>query len=223
MKTGLFGALAVTMIASLMTTGCDGTENEGSSDEEVIIDSNMTLEEALEGLNPECPPAVRARQVLLEVAYYSFDGKQHRGQLVLDERLSDDLRQVFDTILDEKFPVQSVIPVSEFGWDDETSMQANNTSSFNYRFIAGSTTLSEHAKGWAIDVNPKINPYISSDGTNVQPAGATYDPDKPGTLTGDHPVVLKFKELGWGWGGDWHDQNPASPWDYQHFDKDPTL
>ena len=45
-------------------------------------------------------------------------------------------------------------------------MQDNNSSSFNYRSIAGGAArslLSLHAYGLAIDINPLQNPYIKLD------------------------------------------------------------
>jgi hypothetical protein len=35
---------------------------------------------------------------------------------------------------------------------------------------------------------------------------------RPGMITPDGPVVAAFREIGWGWGGDW-----ASLKDFQHF------
>ena len=39
-------------------------------------------------------------------------------------------------------------------------MAADNTSAFNFRVVAGSGTLSQHAFGRAIDINPVENPWI---------------------------------------------------------------
>jgi hypothetical protein len=115
-------------------------------------------------------------------------------------------------------PVASVIPISDpvfFAngrWSDHLSMAANNTSSFNYRVVAGTSTLSAHATGRAIDINPAFNPYIR--GADTEPPGAVYDPTRPGTLTATHPVTRRFLELGWTWGGDF-----VALKDYQHFEK----
>lgn len=181
-----------------------------------IIDSSVTLDNAL---RKYAPPEFKKRQVIIDVLYYSFDGKIHRGQLVIDGRLVRDIREVFQVILETKFPIGSVIPIShdrfnEAGeWNaDDQSMKSNNTSAFNYRCATGSKKLSKHAYGFAIDINPIQNPYIK-DGV-VLPAGAVYDPSLPGTLTPDSPIVKKFLSLGWTWGGNW-----KSLKDYQHFEK----
>lgn len=181
-----------------------------------IIDSNMTFEEAI---RKGCPPEIKKNLRLIEVSYYSFDGKIHKGQLVADRRLARDIRKVFKIALKEKFPIASVIPISHERFfkdgkynDDNLSMLANNTSAFNYRVITGGTTLSNHAYGFAVDINPAQNPYIKNG--VVLPAGAVYDISEPGTLTPDCAVVRMFLRLGWKWGGNWKTLK-----DYQHFEK----
>jgi hypothetical protein len=190
----------------------------GSSLQNPIVDSDMSLPEALK---KESPPEFKKRQRLVEVFYYSFDGKIHKGQLVIDERLVEDIREVFRIILETRFPVTSVIPIShdrffkDGKWnEDDLSMLANNTSAFNYRTVTGGKSLSRHAYGYAIDINPAQNPYIK--GKIVLPPGAIYDPCKPGTLSSASPVVKTFLRLGWIWGGNWETLK-----DYQHFEKVP--
>lgn len=182
-----------------------------------IEDSTMTFEEAMQGVTSECPASTIEKQTLVEVFYYSFDGRIHRGQIVIDQRLANDIREVFQLAFEIKFPITSVIPLSheQFGWSDDRSMNENNTSGFNYRPIARQTNLSSHSFGFAIDINPRLNPYCQTGG-RVSPKGSFYNPICPGTLTADHPIVKKFQELGWEWGGQW--KNP----DYQHFQKVPN-
>ena len=183
-----------------------------------IIDSRMTSKEAFDGLDAKCPAEIRKRQRLITVKYYSMDKQIHQGQLVIDAELVSDIRQVFALALKERFPIYSVIPISdprfrkENHWDDELSMEANNTSAFNYREITGGGRLSNHAYGRAIDINTLLNPYIK--GNLILPHGATYDPQVAGTFTAGSPMVREFERLGWTWGGTW-----KSPTDYQHFEK----
>ncbi|HNW39767.1 MAG TPA: M15 family metallopeptidase [Candidatus Omnitrophota bacterium] len=182
-----------------------------------IIDSNVTLSEALKKY---APPELKEKQELVEVLYYSFDGRIHQGQLVIDKRLTEDIRQVFRVARENKFPIASVIPISSDRFlkngkwnEDDQSMFANNTSAFNYRTVTGGKSLSKHAYGFAIDINPVQNPYIK--GKIVLPPNAAYDIRESGTLSYDSPVVKCFINLGWTWGGNW-----KSLKDYQHFEKD---
>jgi hypothetical protein len=91
-------------------------------------------------------------------------------------------------------------------------MKNNNTSAFNYRFITGSRVISNHASGLAIDLNPKLNPYIKNG--VILPEDCVYDTTKAGTITAGSNLVKEFKQRGWQWGGDWKNLK-----DYQHFEK----
>jgi peptidoglycan L-alanyl-D-glutamate endopeptidase CwlK len=183
-----------------------------------IIDSSMSELEAFEGIDPKCPREVRERQRLIEVRYFGFDRKVHKGQLVLDADVVQDVTQIFEIALKIEFPIHSVIPVShpkfrkDNRWDDDLSMNANNSSAFNFRMKTGGSTPSNHAFGRAIDINPMQNPYIKGD--LILPEGAVYKPKSTGTLEADHPIVKAFIDRGWEWGGDW-----TSLKDYQHFEK----
>lgn len=186
---------------------------KGRREKEIVIDSSMTFEEAMEGVSPDCPREIFEKQRLMNVSYLGYDGKPHIGQIVMDERHEEDLQRVFELSKEVGFPIFSAIPISKFNWDDDTSLLANNTAGFNYReMVGGSGKISNHALGWAIDFNPVQNPYIK--GEVVLPPEGTYNPEVAGTFTENHPLVLRFKELGWTWGGEW-----SSLKDYQHFEK----
>lgn len=183
-----------------------------------IIDSKMSKKEVFDGLDPKCPEDIRKRQKIVKLKYYSFDGKYHQGQLVIDKDLVKDIKKVFKLALEIKFPIQTMIPVSHPNfrkngrWDDDLSMIANNTSGFNYREKTGGGSLSNHAYGRAIDINTVQNPYVK--GTLILPPNGSYQPTVAGTITADHPITKKFIELGWDWGGTW-----TRLQDYQHFEK----
>jgi peptidoglycan L-alanyl-D-glutamate endopeptidase CwlK len=177
----------------------------------IIIDSDMTFQEAIEGTN--APQEVIDELVLIDVEYYSFDGKLHKGQLVMHKDTEQDITEIFEMIKEKKFPVNKCIPIVEYNWSDNASMDANNSSGFNYRFIAGTKRLSNHSFGRAVDINPFQNPVIYNDG-KISPDGATFDISKPGTFSASHFIVEEFRKRGWRWGGDW-----TSLKDNHHFDK----
>jgi peptidoglycan L-alanyl-D-glutamate endopeptidase CwlK len=179
---------------------------------DIINDSAMTLDQILK-LKQEmpAPEEVLDKQRLVEVQYFSFDNKLHRGQIVVDLDLVDDVNDAFELIKNTRFPIESVIPMgSKLMTDDEKSVAANNSSGFSYRNIAKTDRLSNHSFGRAIDINPWLNPYIRSDYYH----GGDYDPTAPGTITKDCELVKFLKKRGWEWGGDWTDRK-----DYQHFQK----
>ena len=182
---------------------------------EIIVDSMLDKEAALRQ-NPHilCPEDIIKCQELIEVIYYSFDDKIHQGQIVIHEELVEDIRKIFNVILEQKFPIRSAIPLADprFHWDDDLAMQEDNSSGFNYRRIALTTRLSQHAYGRAIDINPRRNPYITKD--FFKPRDGVYNVKAPGTLTRDGIIVATFKAMGWAWGGEWKDRK-----DYQHSEK----
>lgn len=176
----------------------------------MIVDAHYTFEEALKGT--KAPKGIIQHLTLLDVEYYGFDGFLHRGQIMVNKDLSKDMEQIFMFIKNNKFPITKVIPMVKYNWDDDQSMDDNNTSSFNFRPMTGSKKLSLHAYGLAVDINPVQNPYIKD--AIVQPKGASYQPLQKGTITNSSPLTLLFKKLGWSWGGDWNTLK-----DYQHFEK----
>jgi len=171
----------------------------------------MSFSEAIAGTT--APEKVIKSLNLLEVGYYSFDGKLHLGQLVAHQQLAGELVEIFAAIRDIRFPVARVIPIARYGWSDLTSMADNNTSCFNYRFIAGTTRLSRHASGMAIDINPRQNPVIYEDGTFLPPE-AVYSPRAGGAFSPSSPILKEFMSRGWKWGGEF-----TSIKDYHHFEK----
>jgi len=177
-----------------------------------IIDSALTLEEALRGAT-NVPKEIRDTLTLLDIEYVSFDGMLHQGQLVVHQEIARELKEIFEALRDLKFPIMKAVPIVEYNWLDEPSMADNNTSAFNYRLVYATNELSNHSYGLAVDINPAINPYMAIDGT-IFPSGAVYDPTKPGTLLIGDRVVELFESKGWEWGGKWKGKK-----DWQHFQK----
>jgi peptidoglycan LD-endopeptidase CwlK len=178
---------------------------------EIIVDSAMSFGEAIEGTI--APEEIIDRLAFIDVFYYSFDGKKHQGQIVVNDELEDDVCAIFALIERLKFPVGRVIPIVEYQWDDYKSMSDNNSSGFNFRVIEGTTKLSMHSMGRAVDINPMQNPVIYPDG-EIAPPDAVYKPGERGAVSAKHPIVREFLKRGWHWGG-----NFEQPKDYHHFEK----
>jgi peptidoglycan L-alanyl-D-glutamate endopeptidase CwlK len=176
-----------------------------------VAESTIDFAQAVAGT--AAPREVLESLCLIEVDYLGFDGFRRRGQLVVHRELAAEIGEVFALMQVLKFPVAGVVPIVRYGWSDEASMAADNSSAFNYRTIAGTDRLSSHALGRAVDINPRENPAVYPDG-RIAPAGAVYRPAEPGTFTGDHPVVCTFLKRGWLWGGNFDHMR-----DYHHFEK----
>lgn len=177
---------------------------------QVIVDCNYTFEEATEGT--KAPEEIIQQLKLITVQYYSTDKKVHQGQVLTNIKIAGKIDSIFRFMLDEKFPIAHAIPIVKYNWNDDLSMQANNTYSFCYR----DQSFSKHARGMAIDINPYFNPVRWKKGHEDRinkPLGAHYDPSIPGTFYSLHPVVVEFKRLGFHWGHDFKAKN-----DDHHFD-----
>ncbi|WP_044520533.1 M15 family metallopeptidase [Mycolicibacterium septicum] len=165
---------------------------------------------------PGCPvPPIELRRITL--SYFGFDGRSHRGELVVHRDAVNDVIAIFAELYSVRFPIEKIRTVDNYPRaEDELSMQDNNTSAFNCRPLP-SGAWSLHAYGRAVDINPLINPYISASG-DLQPATARAYLDRARTDQGmirDGDVVVRtFAAHGWKWGGHWHD-----PVDYQHFER----
>ncbi len=185
-------------------------DKQNPSEDQIIVDCNYTFHEAISGI--VIPKSILKQITLVDVEYYSFDGKLHKGQVVINKAVKKDIQEIFQIIKKNKFPIAKVIPIVRYNWSDKASMEDNNTSSFNYRKVDGQKILSPHSFGLAIDINPMQNPHIKSGKFN--PPKAKYDPKANGTILKDSKLVLEFQKRGWQWGGFWQTSK-----DYQHFEK----
>ena len=100
---------------------------------------------------------------------------------------------------------------------DVASMSDDNTSGFNYRMVAGTSSISMHGYGRAIDVNPFENPWC--------PGGRLYPNQKESAsyanranvrdhmIYADSKITKIFKKHGFRWLGE------TGTRDYQHFEK----
>jgi hypothetical protein len=162
---------------------------------------------------PGCPVSLRDLR-LLTVSYLGFDGRLHTGRLVAHREVARQLVGVFRRLYAARFPIRRMVPVDAYGGSDFRSIEADNTSAFNCRFVDGTTRWSEHAYGRAIDVNPIENPYVSG-GTTSHGASRPYldrSRTRPGMAVEGGALVRAFDAAGWGWGGRW-----SGAKDYQHF------
>ncbi|MEI8200678.1 MAG: M15 family metallopeptidase [Eubacteriales bacterium] len=156
----------------------------------------------------------------VRVLYYGFDESVHIGELVVSKKIAQDMIEIFRGLYDAKYQIGKMVLVDDYGADDNLSMAENNTSAFNYRMVVGTSKLSNHALGLAIDVNPLYNPWIYVlDGKDIidPPSGAQYADrslGNPHYLDHDDLCYQLFIGHGFTWGGDW-----SSSKDYQHFSK----
>lgn len=153
--------------------------------------------------------------------YIDFNGEEQTGELICNKAIAPDMVEIFYELYQNDYRIERVRLIDEYNGDDTLSMMDNNTSCFNYRVVDGTTNLSKHALGCAIDINPFYNPYVvfNKDGsgeTYISPKGSEPYTDRsldfPYKIDENDLCYKLFIEHGFTWGGNWN-----SCKDYQHF------
>ena len=160
----------------------------------------------------------------LKVLHYNYDGKVQTGEMVCNKAVAADLLEIFRELYYNKYQIARMVLIDEYGADDEASMGDNNSSAFCFRRVNGSTRLSKHAQGLAVDINPMQNPCVSY---NAKGAVRRIEPDTAEarkhirrnaatahTIDKDDLCYRLFVAHGFRWGGSWRTKK-----DYQHFEK----
>lgn len=163
----------------------------------------------------------RADLRYLRLTHVDAESKEHVGEMVCNKAIANDLIEIFKELYRQKYPIQRIRLIDDYEAVDERSMRDNNSSCFCYRKVSGTTKLSKHAMGMAVDINTLYNPYVRTgkDGRRiVEPATATKYVDRRKTfpykiVKGDLLYRL-FVQHGFKWGGSWRTMK-----DWQHFEK----
>lgn len=161
----------------------------------------------------------------LKVLHYNFNHERQVGEIIVNAGITKDVLEIFRELYDAEYEIESMHLVDNY-WtgdgdtSDSASIDVNNTSAFNYRVATGSSKLSNHAYGRAIDINPQQNPYVNY--KTGKPVWAhenandyiARDTGLPHVITHEDTAYKVFAAHGFTWGGDW-----GNPKDYQHFEK----
>ena len=155
----------------------------------------------------------------LHVLHVDLNGETQEGEMIVNYHIAQDVLDILRQLYEAGYPIEKIRLVDEYDADDELSMEDNNSSSFNFRFISHTTRVSKHGLGLAVDINTLYNPYTKIvDGVRiVEPVtGEPYldrDADFPCKIDHEDLCYQLFTEHGFEWGGDWEDRK-----DYQHFE-----
>lgn len=223
------------LLALALLSGCRGTPGQARHDSAAVPKDSTAVRAPFvpEFSASEIPPGVEARMRgvsypedarvpladlrYLRLSYYDFEGNPQTGEMVCNAAIARDLCEIFRDLYDARYPIRSIRLIDDFGASDEASMQADNTSCFNYRPRTGQSRLSWHAYGLAVDVNPLENPFVGRGG-RVSPAAAEPYADRtadfPHRIDREDLCYKLFRAHGFAWGGAWR-----SVKDYQHFEK----
>ena len=209
--------VSVAALGTLLLAGSTASQPAVSPSFRGAVTSLPTpLRATMTGLSwrPGCPVGLGDLR-LVRARHWGFDGRVHTGRLVVHRDVAGAVLRVLRRLYAARFPIRRMVPVDAYGASDFRSIEADNTSAFNCRFVDGTTRWSEHSYGRAIDLNPIENPYVTSSGTTSHRASRPYlrrAPYRPGMAVEGGVVVRAFDAAGWGWGGRW-----SGARDYQHF------
>ncbi|MCD7818364.1 MAG: M15 family metallopeptidase [Lachnospiraceae bacterium] len=161
----------------------------------------------------------------LTLLHYNFNHEVQVGEMIVHKNIEDKVLAIFEELFQAEYEIQSIYLIDNY-WTgdadttDSASIEQNNTSCFNYRAVTGGSSLSKHAYGCAIDINPQQNPYVwyTSDGTLAWSHSNAND--YIDRTSGNAHVIVSgdiccstFEKYGFSWGGYW-----SNPIDYQHFE-----
>lgn len=197
-------------------------ELQGSSYEDlfVISDISNSLFEKMNGNSFHENEVIGREELrLVKVLYVDFGGNTCVGELVVNQKIAEPVREIMLALYEHRYPIDKMVLIDEYGGNDDLSMEDDNSSAFNYRTIAGTDRLSNHALGMAIDINPKYNPYVyqrkgewicePENGKEYQDRSKVF----PYKIEEGDFCLQMFREKGFSWGGDWKNSK-----DYQHFE-----
>jgi hypothetical protein len=160
-----------------------------------------------------CPVGLGGLRVV-RVSHWNMRGQVRTGRLVVHRDVADEAVAMFRDLYAAAFPIRYMVPIERFGGSDFDSIEADNTSAFNCRFVDGTRRWSQHAYGRAIDINPIENPYVTRSGGTSHRRSVPYLKRRlvrPGMLVEGSAAIAAVDRVGWGWGGRW-----SGVKDYQH-------
>jgi hypothetical protein len=152
--------------------------------------------------SPGCPVGLRDLRHLT-LTFLGFDGRAHTGELVVAASVADDVVSVFQRLYAASYPIEEMRLPTTADLDAPPTGDGNNTAAYVCRAVRGSTVLSAHAYGLAVDVNPFMNPYVKGDLVLPELASAYLDRRwrRPGMIRAGDAVTSAFADVGWTWGG----------------------
>lgn len=161
----------------------------------------------------------------IKLLHYNYDHNIQVGELIVNKSIADEIKDIFIELFENEYEIEKMyLPDRYWTGDGNTTDDAacddNNTSAFFYRRVGGSNSLSNHAYGLAIDINPQQNPYVSyrnGSAECIHENALAYLDRTSGAahmITTNDLCYQLFVSHGYTWGGSWRNIK-----DYQHFEK----
>lgn len=165
-----------------------------------------------------CPVALQDLSYI-HVLHKDLEGNTLEGEMICNAYIANDLLEIFEELYKANYSIEKIRLIDDYDADDEKSMEDNNSSCFNFRFVSHTSQISKHGLGLAVDINTLYNPYIKklNNKTIVEPVTAKAYTNRDRNFT--YKIVKNdlcynlFTSHGFEWGGDWKNRK-----DYQHFE-----
>ncbi|MCL2044498.1 MAG: M15 family metallopeptidase [Treponema sp.] len=228
LKNYVFIIFTAVILLGACVKSNNGRNQDHAQEQEEVQEQDHFLPQAVEPLSEEIIKKITGKSykdnasiaysdlVYLTIPYINFNGESCVGNMIVAAHLGKEVLDIFQELYENRFPIYKMQLIDYYDADDNLSMEDNNTSAFNYRYIANTARISNHGYGIAIDINPVQNPYITNYAI-LPPAGTGYLDRgyvRKGMIVKGDVCYRAFISRGWTWGGDW-----STPKDYQHFEK----
>lgn len=245
-QDGFQGAIHIRRVTPNKTIGALTNVGTGATQTTTVVTGGLgtkedipeSVKKQMEGISMQHFSGVDYSDLsYLTIPYFDFNGSVQQGHMVVNKKLADEVLLIFQELYKIKYPIEKMELIDNFSGSkkltgdalDYASIEANNTSAFNDRKVVTNdgvqNTVSKHALGQAIDINPQINPYINPDGSFSHDNAKKYvkerksqegwsDTEKAACITPDSEIYKIFTKYGWTWLG-----NSSYTGDTQHFEK----
>lgn len=173
--------------------------------------------------------------VYIKLVHYDYENNIRVGELIIHKAILNETKKIFKDLFKIKYQINSMKLIDDY-WknnpdeSDRNSILNNNSSAFCYRNATNKKTLSNHALGISIDINPLDNPYIPRNkdhtfnysGLTEYEKNTLIDRDNkakenPHIITLNDEACKIFKKYGFECGGIWPKRSILNPCDWQHF------
>lgn len=241
-QDGFQGAIRIRRVTPNKTIGALTNVGTGATQTTTVVTGGLgtkedipeSVKKQMEGISMQHFSGVDYSDLsYLTIPYFDFNGSVQQGHMIVNKKLADEVLLIFQELYKIKYPIEKMELIDNFSGSkkltgdalDYASIEANNTSAFNDRKVVTNdgvqNTVSKHALGQAIDINPYINPDGSFSHDNAKKyvkerksQEGWSDTEKAACITPDSEIYKIFTKYGWTWLG-----NSSYTGDTQHFEK----
>ena len=195
LATGFLGSCTHVQSNLIGPTGVELISTISGSAEVSVLSKSLESEVRAQPYLVGCPIPLTSLR-LVSVDHYDFEGQLIHGEILVHQKLAAEVREIFELLRTQKFPIRSLQLIDRFDGSDEASMAADNSSAFNCRLMTEKAKkFSLHAYGVAVDINPRENPYVKKALVLPEAGKAFLDRrlERPGMITKMSGIYKVFR------------------------------